>query len=151
MESQPLSIAINAQLVSVSSNFRNAGVSRYTFTLLTGLCQMTRSQHYTAFVNAGEATGIASSSLGGHDALELVPSGGTTSKCGGTHPMGAAGTARGASPPEYQGVSLSGECPADPRSLRQRGHRTRPGVPPLPAVLSDPVGGSTSESSPPTA
>jgi glycosyltransferase involved in cell wall biosynthesis len=79
VESQPLHIAINAQLVSFSSNYRSAGVSRYTYTLLTGLCQITGNQRYTAFVNAGQAASIASSPLGGHDALELVPSGGTTS------------------------------------------------------------------------
>ena len=78
MESQPLHIAINAQLVSFSSNYRSAGVSRYTYTLLAGLCQLTGNQRYTAFVNVGQAAGIASSPLGDCDRFELVPSGAAT-------------------------------------------------------------------------
>jgi glycosyltransferase involved in cell wall biosynthesis len=78
VESQPLHIAINAQLVSFTSNFRNAGVSRYTYTLLAGLGQLTGNQRYTAFVNAGQASGIGSSPLANADHLELVPAGGAT-------------------------------------------------------------------------
>jgi glycosyltransferase involved in cell wall biosynthesis len=79
VESQPLHIAINAQLVSFSSSFRNAGVSRYTYTLLTGLGELTGNQRYTAFVNAGESASIRSSSLAGRERVQLVPSGGATS------------------------------------------------------------------------
>jgi glycosyltransferase involved in cell wall biosynthesis len=79
MESQPLHIAINAQLVSFAGSYRSAGVSRYTYTLLSGLCQVTANQRYTAFVNAGEASGIVTSPLAGHDEVKLVPSGGTSS------------------------------------------------------------------------
>lgn len=55
MDDQPLHVAINAQLVSFDAGYRNAGVSRYTYTLLDGLSQLDDHQRYTAFVGASQA------------------------------------------------------------------------------------------------
>lgn len=54
MDSPTLQVAINAQLVSFGTTYRNAGVSRYTYTLLSGLAHASAAQRYTAFVNMGE-------------------------------------------------------------------------------------------------
>ncbi len=54
MDSSTLHVAINAQLVSFGTTYRNAGVSRYTYALLSGLASAPASQRYTAFVNKGE-------------------------------------------------------------------------------------------------
>src|SRR5579871_388616 len=78
VESQTLHVAINAQLVSFSQSYRNAGVSRYTYTLLDGLSERATDQRYTAFVNAGEAQAAQASSLAGRSNLELVPAGAAT-------------------------------------------------------------------------
>ncbi|WIG57740.1 MAG: Glycosyltransferase [Ktedonobacterales bacterium] len=67
-----LHVAINAQLVSFAESYRNAGVSRYTYTLLEGLSAEPGDQHYTAFVNEAEARAAASSPLGVSGALQLV-------------------------------------------------------------------------------
>jgi glycosyltransferase involved in cell wall biosynthesis len=50
-----LQIAVNAQLVSFAQTYRNAGVSRYTYTLLSGLAANEEANRYTAFVNPAEA------------------------------------------------------------------------------------------------
>ncbi|MGO8948924.1 MAG: glycosyltransferase family 4 protein [Ktedonobacterales bacterium] len=72
----PLHVAINAQLVSFSRSYRSAGVSRYIYTLLAGLSELSTNQHYTAFVNAGEAAAARESPLGkNRERLELVPAG----------------------------------------------------------------------------
>ena len=76
MRNPPLHIAINAQLVSFSESYRNAGVSRYTYTLLLGLAELSTNQHYTVFVNPEEAAAARESPLGAAASrLELVPAG----------------------------------------------------------------------------
>lgn len=58
MDRADLQVAINAQLVSFAQTYRNAGVSRYMFTLLSGLAANEGAEgtlHYTAFVNPVEA------------------------------------------------------------------------------------------------
>jgi glycosyltransferase involved in cell wall biosynthesis len=47
-------VAINAQLVSFTESYRNAGVSRYTYHLVEGLARYGADQQYTAFVSARE-------------------------------------------------------------------------------------------------
>lgn len=47
-------IGINAQLLSLSQNYRNSGVSRYIRYLLTGLAERPGKHEYTAFVNGPE-------------------------------------------------------------------------------------------------
>jgi glycosyltransferase involved in cell wall biosynthesis len=77
MGSPPLHIAINAQLVSFSKSYRNAGVSRYTYSLLLGLREVSGSQRYTAFIPAGEVEAALASPLGADPSrLQLVPAGG---------------------------------------------------------------------------
>jgi glycosyltransferase involved in cell wall biosynthesis len=72
-----LHIAINAQLVSFSKSYRNAGVSRYTYSLLLGLSEVSGNQRYTAFIPAGEAEAALASPLGADPSrLQLVPAGG---------------------------------------------------------------------------
>jgi glycosyltransferase involved in cell wall biosynthesis len=77
VDSQPLHVGINAQLVTFGSSYRNAGVSRYTSSLLIGLSELsTPAQHYTAFVNAAEEEGMADSPLANRGSrLRLVVSG----------------------------------------------------------------------------
>ena len=76
MRNTLLHIAINAQLVSFSQSYRNAGVSRYTYTLLAGLSELPTNQRYTAFVNSGEAEAAHGSALGkNQERLHLVPAG----------------------------------------------------------------------------
>src|SRR5579863_186028 len=48
-------IAINAQLLSYSDNYRNGGISRYIRHLLTGLARQPGEHEYSIFVN-GQAT-----------------------------------------------------------------------------------------------
>jgi glycosyltransferase involved in cell wall biosynthesis len=69
-----LHVAINAQLVSFSETYRNAGVSRYTYSLLDGLSHANADLHYTAFVNGHEAAAAARSPLSAAARLRLVPS-----------------------------------------------------------------------------
>jgi glycosyltransferase involved in cell wall biosynthesis len=69
-----LRVAINAQLVSFSQTYRNAGVSRYTYTLLDGLSHSNGNQRYTAFVSEAEARAAAHSPLGATGMVDLVPS-----------------------------------------------------------------------------
>lgn len=47
-------IAINAQLLSYSQNYRNGGISRYIRHLLTGLAKHPGEHEYTVFVNGQE-------------------------------------------------------------------------------------------------
>jgi glycosyltransferase involved in cell wall biosynthesis len=69
-----LRVAINAQLVSFSQTYRNAGVSRYTYTLLDGLSHADTEQRYTAFVSESEAPAAARSPLVETGRLHVVPS-----------------------------------------------------------------------------
>ncbi len=58
-------IAINAQLVSFGQTYRNAGVSRYTYTLLEALDRFGDADlTFTVFVNAAEAAAAAAGPLG---------------------------------------------------------------------------------------
>jgi glycosyltransferase involved in cell wall biosynthesis len=73
----PLHIAINAQLISFSKSYRGAGISRYIYSLLLGLSEVSASQRFTAFIPAGEAEAALASPLGADPArLQLVPGGG---------------------------------------------------------------------------
>ena len=55
-----MEVAINAQLVSFGQSYRNAGVSRYTQTLLEAWAVRDRppiaseEQHYSVLINASE-------------------------------------------------------------------------------------------------
>ncbi len=73
MSGPALRVAINAQLVSFRQTYRNAGVSRYTYTLLDGLSHTDAEQEYTAFVNPAETSAAASSALGTSERMRLVP------------------------------------------------------------------------------
>ncbi|MEO7002001.1 MAG: glycosyltransferase family 1 protein [Ktedonobacterales bacterium] len=70
-----LRVAINAQLVSFGQSYRNAGVSRYTYTLLDGLGKLGGPFIYTAFVNDREASAAAASPLAHAETLRLVSGG----------------------------------------------------------------------------
>ncbi|HEU0025726.1 MAG TPA: glycosyltransferase family 1 protein [Ktedonobacterales bacterium] len=67
-------VAINAQLVSFAESYRNAGVSRYTYTLLDALCRVDDDLTCTVFINAQEAIPAAASSMGKSPRIRLVPS-----------------------------------------------------------------------------
>ena len=67
-------VAINAQLVSFAESYRNAGVSRYTYTLLDALSRVDDELTCTVFINAQEAIPAAASSLGRSPRMRLVPS-----------------------------------------------------------------------------
>ncbi|HEX9037100.1 MAG TPA: glycosyltransferase family 1 protein [Ktedonobacterales bacterium] len=67
-------VAINAQLVSFSATYRNAGVSRYTYTLLEALSQLEDDLTCTVFINSQEAIPAAASPLGRSPRVRLVPS-----------------------------------------------------------------------------
>ena len=62
-------IAINAQLVSFSDNFRNGGISRYIRSLLTELARQPGEHTYTIFVNG---TGVAERLLAEQPASEQI-------------------------------------------------------------------------------
>lgn len=72
MDRSGLRIAINAQLVSFSQSYRNAGVSRYTYTLLTGLAENEATQEYTAFVNPAEAEAAQASASATSGRVRMV-------------------------------------------------------------------------------
>ncbi len=75
-----MEVAINAQLVSFAHSYRNAGISRYTLTLLEGLGQLPVSQEkhqeqrYAVFIGAHEAAAAAQSPLARISRMRLVPS-----------------------------------------------------------------------------
>lgn len=73
MDGQGLRVAINAHLVSFGQTYRNAGVSRYTYTLLDGLSHADGDQRYAVFVNRAEAETEAAGSLTVNGRLQLVP------------------------------------------------------------------------------
>ncbi len=66
-------VAINAQLVSFSQSYRNAGISRYIYNLLEGLARQSGDDHYTVFVSRDEIAAAAVSSLGQARHMRLVP------------------------------------------------------------------------------
>lgn len=80
MDGQPLHVGINAQLVSFAQTYRNAGVSRYTYTLLDGLSRAEAPQRYTAFVAPGEAAAAGKSPLATSGRIELAASTWPTAK-----------------------------------------------------------------------
>jgi glycosyltransferase involved in cell wall biosynthesis len=67
-----LQVAINAQLVSFSRSYRNAGVSRYTYTLLSGLADDAGPLRYTAFVNPVEAEAAQASAPAQNGRVRMV-------------------------------------------------------------------------------
>jgi glycosyltransferase involved in cell wall biosynthesis len=73
-------VAINAQLVSFGQNYRNAGISRYTYTLLDALSRVDDDLTCTVFINADEALAAAASPLGQSQRIRLAPSGYPTTK-----------------------------------------------------------------------
>lgn len=64
-------VAINAQLVSFTHSYRNAGVSRYTYRLIEGLSRLDAGQRYTVFVSASDQQAVTEF---GNERLRLVPS-----------------------------------------------------------------------------
>ena len=71
-------VAINAQLVSFGESYRNAGISRYTYTLLDALSQVDDDLTCTVFINADETIAAAASPLGRSPRIHLAPSGYST-------------------------------------------------------------------------
>lgn len=69
-----LRVGINAQLVSFGRTYRNAGVSRFTYTLLEGLSQLETNQSYAAFINKAESAAANESPLGGSRKMRLLSS-----------------------------------------------------------------------------
>src|ERR1700693_1375151 len=57
-------IGINAQLLSVSQNYRNGGISRYIRYLLTALANQSGPHEYTIFVNGQNIIDHLSESAG---------------------------------------------------------------------------------------
>lgn len=80
MQSQGLHIAINAQLVTFGENYRNAGVSRLTYTLLDGLSHAEADQCYTALISQAGAESPAARALTTTGKLRLVTSAWPTGK-----------------------------------------------------------------------
>jgi glycosyltransferase involved in cell wall biosynthesis len=67
-------VAINAQLVSFGESYRNAGVSRYTYTLLDALSRIDDDLTYTVFVNSAEVFPAAASPMGRSPRITIAPS-----------------------------------------------------------------------------
>ena len=66
-------VAINAQLVSFGNTYRNAGVSRYTYTLLEALDAYGADDlTYTVFVSSADAEAAAAGPLGRSKRMRLV-------------------------------------------------------------------------------
>ena len=65
-------VAINAQLVSFDDSYRNAGISRYIFTLLEGLAALDAGQEYTAFMHPSDADRASDSPLARAAHLRLL-------------------------------------------------------------------------------
>ncbi len=73
VDDQGLHVAINAHLVSFAQSYRNAGVSRYTYTLLDGLSRTPTDQRYSVFINRDEAKAASVGTLtGGGGRVEVV-------------------------------------------------------------------------------
>jgi glycosyltransferase involved in cell wall biosynthesis len=67
-------VAINAQLVSFGETYRNAGVSRFTYSLLEALSRMDDELKLTVYVNSAEAIAAAASPLGRSPRVTIAPS-----------------------------------------------------------------------------
>ena len=77
MAAHSLYVGINAQLVSFARTYRNAGVSRYTSTLLAGLTGLDPEQvgqRYTAFMGRREVDAARAGLLAGERRLRIVAS-----------------------------------------------------------------------------
>ncbi|MGZ3665980.1 MAG: glycosyltransferase family 4 protein [Ktedonobacterales bacterium] len=72
-DTRMLRVALNAQLVSFSQTYRNAGVSRFTYVLLESLMHDDHDQRYIAFIGQREAAAAAASSLHDSERIQLVP------------------------------------------------------------------------------
>jgi glycosyltransferase involved in cell wall biosynthesis len=74
MEHRELHVAINAHLVTFGRSYRNAGVSRFTYTLLDGLSRAMNGQRYTALVGSQELPAAQAEPLAAGPALRLMAS-----------------------------------------------------------------------------
>lgn len=74
MDGQGMHVVINAQLVTFGENYRNAGVSRLTYTLLDGLSHTEADQRYTAIINRAGGESPAAHALTTTGKLRLVTS-----------------------------------------------------------------------------
>ncbi len=74
MGSDTVRVAINAQLVSFGDSYRNAGISRFIYTLLEGLAALDFGQEYTAFMHPKEADRASDSPLARAAHLHLMGS-----------------------------------------------------------------------------
>ena len=72
MGSDTVRVAINAQLVSFDDSYRNAGISRFIYTLLEGLAALDSGQEYTAFMHPKEANRASESPLARAAHLRLM-------------------------------------------------------------------------------
>jgi glycosyltransferase involved in cell wall biosynthesis len=72
MGNDTVRVAINAQLVSFDDSYRNAGISRYIFTLLEGLAALDAGQEYTAFMHPKDADRASDSPLARAAHLRLL-------------------------------------------------------------------------------
>jgi glycosyltransferase involved in cell wall biosynthesis len=72
MDESGLHVAINAQLVSFAQTYRNAGVSRYTYTLLAGLAAADSTQRYAAFVSSTEADAARASAPAANGHVRII-------------------------------------------------------------------------------
>lgn len=79
MDSRTLDVAINAQLVTFGTTYRNAGVSRYTYALLSGLAAAPAPHQYTAFVNRAELAAAEASAPVASGRVRVLPAGWKTS------------------------------------------------------------------------
>lgn len=66
-------IAINAQLLSYSDNYRNGGISRYIRSLLKALAQRPGEHEYTIFVNGQAVIERLRGDVQASDQIEYVP------------------------------------------------------------------------------
>src|SRR5947209_9260263 len=66
-------IAINAQLLSYSDNYRNGGISRYIRYLLTALAQRPGEHEYTIFVNGQPVVERLRGDVQASEQIEYVP------------------------------------------------------------------------------
>jgi glycosyltransferase involved in cell wall biosynthesis len=66
-------VAINAQLVSFAQSYRNAGISRYIYSLLEGLARLPGDDRFTVFVSRDEIAAASESPLGKAPQMRLVP------------------------------------------------------------------------------
>lgn len=72
MSSGAVRVALNAQLVSFDDSYRNAGISRFIYTLLEGLAALDSGQEYTVFMHPKEADWASDASLARAAHLRLM-------------------------------------------------------------------------------